>query len=73
MPDKEEKVMADIQSMLPVLIPLVILEVGLALASIIHIVKHPKYKCGNKVMWILVSFITIIGPVLYFTVGKGDE
>lgn len=65
--------MADIQSMLPVLIPLVILEVGLALASIIHIVKHPKYKCGNKVMWILVSFITIIGPVLYFTVGKGDE
>lgn len=65
--------MSDIQSMLPVLIPLIIVEVGLALASILHIIKHPNYKCGNKVLWIIVSFITIIGPVLYFTVGKGDE
>lgn len=65
--------MSDIQSMLPVLIPLMILEVGLALASIIHILKHPNYKFGNKVLWIVISFITIIGPVLYFTVGKGDE
>lgn len=65
--------MSDIQSMLPILIPLMILEVGLALASILHIIKHPNYKFGNKVLWIIVSFITIIGPVLYFTVGKGDE
>jgi len=65
--------MSDIQSMLPVLIPLIIVEVGLALASILHIIKHPNYKFGNKVLWIIVSFITIIGPVLYFTVGKGDE
>lgn len=65
--------MSDIQSMLPVLIPLIVLEVGLAAVSIIHILKHPHYKMGNRTLWIIVSFITIIGPVLYFTIGKGDE
>jgi hypothetical protein len=63
----------DINSLLPVLIPLGILEVVLTGASLIHILTHKTYKRGNRVLWVIVSFINIIGPVLYFTIGRGDE
>ncbi|MCL2253448.1 MAG: PLDc N-terminal domain-containing protein [Lachnospiraceae bacterium] len=65
--------MTDIQELLPFIIPLVIIQFGLFAAAIIHILRHNTYKAGNRVMWVLVSFISIIGPVLYFTIGKGDE
>ncbi|WP_310603151.1 PLDc N-terminal domain-containing protein [Anaerosporobacter sp.] len=65
--------MSAIQEMLPVLIPLIILEVGLGLGTMIHVIRHPNYKFGNKALWIVLSFVNIIGPILYFTVGKGED
>lgn len=59
---------------LPFLIPLVILQYGLAIYAIMHIIKHPNYKFGNQVMWIIISlFLSFIGPILYFMFGKGDD
>jgi hypothetical protein len=44
------------------------------LTALIHIVKHKNYRFGNRVIWVvIVVAIGIIGPVLYFTVGKGEE
>ena len=34
---------------LPVLIPLIVLEVALALTALIHVLRHPNYRFGNKV------------------------
>lgn len=66
--------METIQEYLPFLIPLVIAELGLAITAVVHVLKHPNYRFGNKVMWVLiVLFIQIIGPVLYFLVGRGEE
>ena len=65
--------MPDINSLLPVLIPLGILEVVLTGASLIHIFTHKTYKHGNRVFWAILSFVNIIGPVLYFIFGRGDE
>lgn len=58
--------------LLPILIPLIILEFALAAATIIHVLRHPHYRFGNKWLWLLLSFVTIIGPVLYFFIGRGD-
>lgn len=59
---------------LPFLIPLIILQYGLAIYAIVHIIKHPNYKFGNRVMWIIVSLlISFIGPIVYFMFGKGDD
>lgn len=59
---------------LPFLIPLIILQYGLAIYAIMHIIKHPNYKFGNQVMWIIISlFLSFIGPILYFMFGKGDD
>lgn len=59
---------------LPILVPIVLLEVGLMAYALSHILRHNKYKVGNKTMWIvIVVLIQIIGPILYLTIGKDNE
>ncbi|MBC5687419.1 PLDc_N domain-containing protein [Mediterraneibacter sp. NSJ-55] len=59
---------------LPVLLPIIIIEWILAITALVHVVRHPHYRFGNKVVWILiVLFIQIIGPVVYFAFGRGEE
>ncbi|KAF1303589.1 MULTISPECIES: PLD nuclease N-terminal domain-containing protein [Enterococcus] len=59
---------------LPLLIPVILLEVGLMVTALLHVLKHPTYRFGNKTMWILiVVFLQIIGPVVYFVFGKGEN
>ncbi len=65
--------MENLTQYLPFLIPLVVIEVGLTIVTLIHIFTHKTYKHGNRVLWVILSFVNIIGPVLYFTIGKGDE
>ncbi len=65
--------MEAIKEYLPFLIPLVVIDLGLLIAALIHIFTHKTYARGNRVLWVALSFIQIIGPVLYFTIGKGDE
>jgi len=63
----------NISEFIPFLIPLVVIQFGLMIASLVHILRHKTYRRGNRVLWIIVSFISIIGPVLYFTLGRGDD
>ena len=59
---------------LPFLIPLIIAELALAITALVHVLRHPNYRFGNKVMWIIiVLFLQIIGPVVYFAFGRGDK
>lgn len=65
--------MPNLSNFLPILIPLGILEVGLTIAALIHIFTHKTYKVGNRLLWVILSFVSIIGPVLYFIIGRGEE
>lgn len=59
---------------LPFLIPLLIIECILAITALVHVLRHPNYKFGNKVIWILVVLLLqIVGPIFYFIFGRGDE
>lgn len=59
---------------LPFLIPLVLVSMTLAITALIHVLRHPNYKFGNKIIWaIIVLFVQFIGPIVYFIFGKGDE
>ena len=63
-----------LQEFLPFLIPLIIIQLALAIFSLVHVLRHPNYKFGNKILWIvIVLFIQFIGPAVYFSIGKGDE
>ena len=64
----------DIKEYLPFLIPIAVLEFGLIIAALVSILKHKTYKTGNRALWLVVSLlVSIIGPILYFVLGKTDE
>ena len=63
-----------IREYLPILIPIVVLEIGLMIYALSHILKHNKFRFGNKVMWIvIVVLIQTIGAILYLTIWKDNE
>ncbi len=59
--------------MWPFLLPIIIIELILLVAALVHILTHKTYKTGNRTIWVIVSFIQIIGPILYFILGRSDE
>ena len=66
----------DIQfiQLMPILIPLLVIQLALLIAALVHILKHDTYRSGNRVLWIIIVVcVNIIGPVLYFILGRSDE
>jgi len=50
------------------------IQIGLMIAALVHIFRHKTYRIGNRVIWVVVCLlVNIIGPVLYFAIGKGDK
>jgi len=66
--------MSELQEYLPLLLPLIIVQVGLGIAALIHVLRHPHYRFGSKVLWIpVVLLLQIVGPIVYFVWGRGEE
>jgi hypothetical protein len=59
---------------LPILIPFIVVQVAFGLIALIHVLRHPHYRFGNKIMWaFIVLFINIFGPIIYFIFGRGED
>lgn len=65
---------ASILRFIPFLIPVLLLQLGLMIAALVHIMQHEHYRVGNRVAWILiVVLVNLIGPILYFILGRSDD
>lgn len=64
--------MDQVMAYLPIIIPVVILELTLTIAALIHVLTHKNYKFGNRPFWVIMCFVQIIGPVVYFIFGRGE-
>jgi hypothetical protein len=65
--------METIQPYIPLILPLVIIQLGLMAAALLDLRKREKTR-GPKWMWILIIvFGELIGPIVYFTIGRLDE
>lgn len=66
--------MENLTEYLPFLIPLVLVELGLFVYALVHILKHDHYKTGNRTMWLVVVILLMnfIGPILYLILGKEE-
>ncbi len=59
---------------LPFLIPVAVAQFALMITALIHVLRHDNYKHGSRVLWIIVVVLVgIIGPILYFTLGRSDD
>ena len=58
---------------LPMLIPLIIIQLLLIVAALYDLIRREKTR-GPKWVWVLVIlFVNMIGPIVYFVVGREDE
>lgn len=59
---------------LPLLIPILVVDIALAVVAVVHILRHPHYRFGNKTMWLVIAIaLLLFGPIIYFVFGKGEE
>jgi hypothetical protein len=61
-------------SLLPVLVPLALIEIILMVSALVSIFRHTSYKVGTRALWVVVVIlVNIIGPILYFALGRAEE
>jgi hypothetical protein len=62
------------EQIIALLIPIVILQLGLLIAALYDLEKPERtVRGGNKLVWVLVIvFVNVIGPIVYFVAGRED-
>lgn len=64
--------MEDIGSLIPFLIPIVLLQLGLMAFALVDLTRRERTR-GPKWAWALVViFFNLIGPVIYLVVGREE-
>ncbi len=62
-----------IQQFIPYLIPVVIIQLALLVTALVDLIRREQTS-GPKWVWVLVIlFVNIIGPIIYFVIGRKDE
>ena len=58
---------------LPLLVPVFLIQLALLVFGLVDLVRREKTR-GPKWVWALVIvFVNLIGPIIYFVVGRKDE
>ena len=58
---------------LPLLIPLFVIQIGLMITALIDLLKQNSTR-GPKWMWVvIILFVNIIGPIIYFVAGREEN
>ena len=64
--------MEKLQSILPFLIPILLIQLGLIIFALVDLVRREKTR-GPKWLWaIIILFGELIGPIIYFLVGREE-
>ena len=62
-----------IKQYLPLLIPVVLIELALLITALVDLIRREKTR-GPKWAWVLVIvLINFIGPIIYFVAGRKEE
>lgn len=64
--------MENMQNLLLVLAPLVVLQVGLMVLGYVDLARRESVRGNRKWVWALVMLISFVGPILYFVFGRED-
>ena len=64
--------MENISSLIPFLIPIILLQLGLMVFSLADLMRRERTK-GPKWVWALVIiFVNLIGPIIYLVAGREE-
>jgi len=63
------------EQIIALLIPIVAIQLGLMIGALIDLEREGRrVRGGSKAVWaIVIVFVNIVGPILYFVAGREDE
>ena len=63
------------EQILALLLPVVLIQLGLIIAALFDLEKEERrVRGGSKLIWALVIvFLNVIGPILYFIAGREES
>lgn len=65
--------MDELLKYLPILLPILLLQVGLMIFALLDLRKMGTPKHLDKKIWIIVIvFVSWFGPIAYFLIGRGE-
>jgi hypothetical protein len=61
--------------LLGLILPLILLQVALLIAALIDVTRPGRRVRGdNKLIWVpIIIFVSLLGPLLYFLVGREES
>jgi uncharacterized membrane protein YhaH (DUF805 family) len=67
-----EVTMEQILEYLPFIIPVIVIQLALLVFALADLVRRERTR-GPKVVWaLIIVFVNIIGPILYFLLGREE-
>ncbi|AXK16710.1 TPA: PLDc_N domain-containing protein [Bacillus toyonensis] len=63
----------DLMSILPIILPVIAVGALLVLIAFIDLYRHRKIRKNVLVWTLIILFINILGPILYFVIGRKDS
>jgi len=65
---------ADVGQFVAILAPILVIQLGLLAWALYDLTRPPRrVKGDSKVVWaLIIIFLSFIGPILYFLVGRED-
>ena len=65
--------METLRPLIPFLIPVFLLQIGLLVFALLDLNRRARVN-GPKPMWVaIIVLVQIVGPILYFVLGRTDE
>ncbi len=65
--------MDELRDILPLLVPLLVIQLLLVIAALVDLARRQRTR-GPKWAWALVIlFVNLIGPIIYFLAAREDE
>ena len=63
------------EQIIALLIPIVAIQLGLMIGALIDLEREERrVRGGSKAVWaVVIVFVNIVGPILYFVAGREDE
>ncbi|MED2039811.1 PLD nuclease N-terminal domain-containing protein [Bacillus wiedmannii] len=62
----------DIMAFLPIILPVIAVGALLVLIAFIDLYRHRKTRRNVLVWTLIILFVNILGPILYFVIGRKE-
>ncbi|PEK01320.1 phosphatidylserine synthase [Bacillus wiedmannii] len=63
----------DIMAFLPIILPVIAVGALLVFIALIDLYRHRKTRKNVLVWALIILFVNVLGPILYFVIGRKDS